>query len=818
MKRKIFLSLIFIFAASFLMNARSAQASGPTYINRPIMQPAHWTKEGSPYVVTNMITVNAPLEIDPGVIVKFPVGAGLAIKKSFSAIGTPEEKIIFTSLYDDDYAGDTDGHGDASQPKPGYWRSLTLYGSEKIALDNVIVRYGSSSLIIDGSISIRSAKNVSITNTEIRYAGYSGLYIEYATPLVENCLITESKIGVLVENKFGQIAKISKSSIINNTDFGAATRYDIYYVNDIRLDARNNWWGDESGPYYKHKKYGEDNLDGKGNSVSDGIMFDPWLKNDSSVQVREPIVLVPGIGASINPDIMIGGIMNDNWTLFSHTYDGIIEAFKEMGYEEDKDFFIAYYDWRQKNEDSARDYLKPLINKVLNLSDASKVNIVAHSMGGLVARSYIQSDDYDNDVDNLFLIGTPNRGSSDVYPVWEGGYIPKNWDTKIAFTLYLNYLNAKKLTFSSYESIHKYVPSIKQLMPIYSYIYPKENPQNLKNYSTMNELNNWLENLNNGISELNDRVRVSVISGKNQYTTNGIPVIDINEGPLWIDGKPDPLDPERNDTSGDGRVLLSSSNIQSLFNDILNYNHGDIVSQSEQIIASRINEELNIIHPAPDIPNELGFWFASPVDVEITDPEGRKISGDVNDIPLAKYAAESNPDGFKIVSIPNPVNGEYKIMITGNGEGEFHIGSEYLDYEDGNNDQSSLIGGVIQEGNEKEYMVEYNSDDPGSSIAPIKITLETITSDLDTLENLSHIYSKEANFLQVKLKVINQLMDRIEKQEEKEGVIENYEEQINRQIDWLISYISEKSDKKAKGEISEFAKTILSSDLEFIKY
>lgn len=41
-----------------------------------------------------------------------------------------------------------------------------------------------------------------------------------------------------------------------------------------------------------------------------------------------------------------------------------------------------------------------------------KLDIVAHSMGGLVARGYVESDRYTGGVDRLIMIGTPNGGST----------------------------------------------------------------------------------------------------------------------------------------------------------------------------------------------------------------------------------------------------------------------------------------------------------------------------------------------------------------------------------------------------------------------
>jgi len=59
--------------------------------------------------------------------------------------------------------------------------------------------------------------------------------------------------------------------------------------------------------------------------------------------------------------------------------------------------------------------LKAEIDYIKNKEYCSKVDIVAHSMGGLVTRRYIESADfgsdyYDNDVNNLIMIATPNEG------------------------------------------------------------------------------------------------------------------------------------------------------------------------------------------------------------------------------------------------------------------------------------------------------------------------------------------------------------------------------------------------------------------------
>ena len=216
----------------------------------------------------------------------------------------------------------------------------------------------------------------------------------------------------------------------------------------------------------------------------------------------------------------------------------------------------------------------------------------------------------------------------------------------------------------------------------------------MKNYQSMQEINDWLRNLNTGVVSLNQRAKVHVISGNSQPTVNNIPVVASNENPLWADGKPNPIDPEKNDVRGDKRVLTSSAEISGLHNDVLNFDHGDIVDQAEPIIAQRLSDEIDKIYESPAIDDELAFWFASPLDVEIKDPNGKLIKKDNEDspdkIPLAIFTGESKPDGFKYISIPNPEKGDYEIKLTGNGNGEYHIGSIFVDYRNNIPDQESV--------------------------------------------------------------------------------------------------------------------------------
>lgn len=245
-------------------------------------------------------------------------------------------------------------------------------------------------------------------------------------------------------------------------------------------------------------------------------------------------------------------------------YNPLIEAFEEKGYTQGENLFVAFYDWRQPNADSATDYLKPVIDEALSKSASStRVDIVAHSMGGLIARSYIQSDEYENDVDDLVTLGSPHEGSSSAYELWAGGILPDEWERTQRAVL-RTYIWYQGPGFNTFEIIRDEITSMRELLPTYDYLVEKDSGSTIL-YEDMEEQNPLLNELNapEKLTLLHDRVdEIYTIVGDAQATVGMIPV-DPGEssGDKWKDGKPNPEDPEANTTEGDNRVLLTSADI-----------------------------------------------------------------------------------------------------------------------------------------------------------------------------------------------------------------------------------------------------------------
>ena len=76
-------------------------------------------------------------------------------------------------------------------------------------------------------------------------------------------------------------------------------------------------------------------------------------------------------------------------------------------------FYNSYLRIVDEQEDQSSNFvdtLSQVIDKVRACTDSEKVNIIGHSMGGIVARSYILKDDNIKNIDKLIFIGVPAHG------------------------------------------------------------------------------------------------------------------------------------------------------------------------------------------------------------------------------------------------------------------------------------------------------------------------------------------------------------------------------------------------------------------------
>ena len=104
---------------------------------------------GFPLVLLSSVTVNdeVRLTVTAGTIIKFGPGVQLYCAGHPGCQRKLEgNRVVFTSLKDDDYDGDTNGDGDSSSAAPGDWTGIYLYGFSSYngigEFDYCRIRYG----------------------------------------------------------------------------------------------------------------------------------------------------------------------------------------------------------------------------------------------------------------------------------------------------------------------------------------------------------------------------------------------------------------------------------------------------------------------------------------------------------------------------------------------------------------------------------------------------------------------------------------------------------------------------------------------------
>jgi len=158
------------------------------------------------------------------------------------------------------------------------------------------------------------------------------------------------------------------------------------------------------------------------------------LCRDNPANPAEPILAWGSVGALPNfPSLRITGSGADDLKpcgilreivflglLVQDVYAPIVAHLQQIGYREGTDLFIFDYDWRRSVFDSAAQLEKFARDKIPDPSQ--RFDILAHSMGGLIARIYAVRHDGGTRLARLFSAGAPFQGSVKVYATVEKGW------------------------------------------------------------------------------------------------------------------------------------------------------------------------------------------------------------------------------------------------------------------------------------------------------------------------------------------------------------------------------------------------------------
>ena len=136
-----------------------------------------------------------------------------------------------------------------------------------------------------------------------------------------------------------------------------------------------------------------------------------------------------------------------------HQYDQLLSHLQSLGYQQQGGALkIFTYDWRLSNFHTT-ELLKHFIDEAAP-DPTQQVDIVTHSMGGLIARLYVQAFGGAERVRSLIMMGTPHRGAGQVFRIVEEGW--GWWKNAMA-----GGLTAIRDSMLSFPSVYQLLPSYK---------------------------------------------------------------------------------------------------------------------------------------------------------------------------------------------------------------------------------------------------------------------------------------------------------------------------------------------------------------------
>ena len=446
-----------------------------------------------------------------------------------------------------------------------------------------------------------------------------------------------------------------------------------------------------------------------------------------------PVIIIPGIlGSTLYPSwhrfypllpkekgLHSLGIHKPVYTGFAALHDELSPLFNVIE---------CPWDWRMDVADAAEEYLEPIVKKYSSTSPTGKVHIVAHSMGGLLARAYIQkSADNAAKVDHFAMVGTPNQGSCNAYYIWDGG-APKfiddltdsgfesgvNFYTNSIKRLWEKTYNKKGWRDKRYRQIRAFVrnnsPSLRELMPTEEVLLRDGIPDDV----SAGNVNTTLNNLNYGEAGFNSpescmspdgsngtKVKTGLFVGRQKDTVTAISVDEAYGKPwqlmhIWEDGKPT-YDPEKTvqKGEGDGTVpytsakypwdagwasLEESSSSESHAFLVKDYTGEIAIFLSDGAMAAQTTGEKTTNFAAMSVSSEptshLSLAVQGTVRFDITGPTSNhtgvnpatgNISEDISGTTLFFDGEHGS------TNINEPADGTYQVVVFGPENRDFHI-------------------------------------------------------------------------------------------------------------------------------------------------
>ena len=132
-------------------------------------------------------------------------------------------------------------------------------------------------------------------------------------------------------------------------------------------------------------------------------------------------------------------VLQSEWrmTPFVRNYDLMFKGFEDNGLVKNRDYFVYNFDWRKPISQQIIDF-NEYINS-LGLAQGEKIDLVGHSLGGLVSRIWTQENP--TKVNKIITLASPHSGAVKTYEMWNGAKISDTVDpSSIALNTLLAFL------------------------------------------------------------------------------------------------------------------------------------------------------------------------------------------------------------------------------------------------------------------------------------------------------------------------------------------------------------------------------------------
>ncbi len=278
--------------------------SPSVHVTADITTPTTWTHNNT-YVVDNSIATSATLTIEPGTIVKFEAGAMLTAGTNGTIIadgGSASTPIIFTSIKDDTYGGDTNGDGNATAAR-GDWNYIRVTASGSV--------FNHCRFSYAGAIATGGA--LAITND--------------STATVTNCVFAHNQGGTLTD---------TRAAALNATFAGAGTVItgNAFYDNDMPLAVNGRYNLDNSNVFHYVVSAGTPTITNKYNGIffsgnySDLTGDITWSNTDAPYVILRELIVAAGSQLTLGDKVIVkfdtGKSIDADGTLMADAETGIV--------------------------------------------------------------------------------------------------------------------------------------------------------------------------------------------------------------------------------------------------------------------------------------------------------------------------------------------------------------------------------------------------------------------------------------------------------------------------------------------------------------